>query len=157
MGPRRAQAGLARLSLNNQLLVALSRPDATFVAGFKAWLKLDHAHELIEFLGAAGYKISVHLAPEALYPFESHYAKIDDASVHYVDEGNGPPLVLIHGNPTWSFLCREIITGLRDRYRCIAPDYPGFGLSRAAPGYGYAPTNTQPSSRSSSCGLTCRR
>jgi haloalkane dehalogenase len=59
--------------------------------------------------------------------------------VHYVDEGTGPPLLLLHGNPTWSFLYRDLIKGLRDRYRCIAPDHPGFGLSRAAPGYGYTP------------------
>jgi len=79
--------------------------------------------------------------PEALYPFESHYVEIDGATVHYVDEGGGPPLLLLHGNPTWSFLYRDIIIGLRDRYRCIAPDHPGFGLSRAAPGYGYTPTS----------------
>src|SRR5438309_96729 len=77
--------------------------------------------------------------PEELYPFEPHFAEIDGASVHYVDEGSGPPLVLLHGNPTWSFLYRDIIVGLRDRYRCIAPDHPGFGLSRAAAGYGYTP------------------
>jgi haloalkane dehalogenase len=59
--------------------------------------------------------------------------------VHYVDEGSGPPLLLLHGNPTWSFLYRELIKGLSDRYRCIAPDHPGFGLSRAAPGYRYTP------------------
>src|SRR3954471_5879689 len=59
--------------------------------------------------------------------------------VHYVDEGSGPPLLLLHGNPTWSFLYRNIITGLRDRYRCLAVDYPGFGLSSAAPGYAFTP------------------
>lgn len=77
--------------------------------------------------------------PEDLYPFASHYTSIDDASVHYADEGSGPPLLMLHGNPTWSFLYRDLIKGLRDRYRCIAPDHPGFGLSRAAPGYGYTP------------------
>ncbi len=77
--------------------------------------------------------------PESLYPFESRYAEIDGTTVHYVDEGSGPPLLLLHGNPTWSFLYRDIITGLRESYRCIAPDHPGFGLSRAAPGYGYTP------------------
>lgn len=77
--------------------------------------------------------------PQDLYPLESHYADIDGARVHYVDEGSGPPLLLLHGNPTWSFLYRELIKGLRDRFRCIAPDHPGFGLSRAAPGYGYTP------------------
>jgi haloalkane dehalogenase len=75
--------------------------------------------------------------PQELYPFESRHVEIDGATVHYVDEGSGPPLLLLHGNPTWSFLYRDVIMGLRDRYRCIAPDYPGFGLSRARPGYGY--------------------
>jgi haloalkane dehalogenase len=74
-----------------------------------------------------------------LFPFADHYADIDGARVHYVDEGSGPPLLLLHGNPTWSFLYRDIISGLRDRFRCIAPDYPGFGLSVAPPGYGYTP------------------
>jgi len=77
--------------------------------------------------------------PEELYPFESHYADIDGARVHYVDEGSGPPLLLLHGNPTWSFLYRDLIKDLRDSYRCIAPDHPGFGLSRAPAGYGYTP------------------
>jgi len=77
--------------------------------------------------------------PEQLYPFESRFAHIDGSEVHYVDEGSGPPLLLLHGNPTWSFLYREIIGGLRHRFRCIALDYPGFGLSRAAPGYGFTP------------------
>jgi haloalkane dehalogenase len=77
--------------------------------------------------------------PEHLYPFESHYADVGGSRVHYVDEGSGPPLLLLHGNPTWSFLYRELIKGLSDRFRCIAPDHPGFGLSRAAPGYGFTP------------------
>jgi haloalkane dehalogenase len=77
--------------------------------------------------------------PEKLYPFDSHYADVAGARVHYLDEGTGRPLLLLHGNPTWSFLYREIIAGLRDRYRCIAVDYPGFGLSSAPPGYGYTP------------------
>jgi len=77
--------------------------------------------------------------PDELYPFESHFAEIGGARVHYVDEGSGPPLLLLHGNPTWSFLYRDIIKGLRDRYRCVAPDYPGFGLSAAPAGYGFTP------------------
>ncbi len=76
---------------------------------------------------------------DELYPFADHQVAVNGASVHYVDEGQGPPLLLLHGNPTWSFVYREIILGLRDRYRCIAPDYPGFGLSRAAPDYGFTP------------------
>jgi haloalkane dehalogenase len=46
---------------------------------------------------------------------------------------------MLHGNPTWSFLYRELIKGLRDRYRCVVPDHLGFGLSRAGPGFGYTP------------------
>jgi haloalkane dehalogenase len=76
---------------------------------------------------------------QELYPFESHFAEIDGAQVHYVTEGDGPPLLLLHGNPTWSFLYREIIKGLSERFRCVAIDYPGFGLSRAATGYGFTP------------------
>jgi haloalkane dehalogenase len=66
-------------------------------------------------------------------------AELDGSTVNYVDEGDGPPLLMLHGNPTSSFLYRELIKGLRDRYRCIAPDHPGFGRSRAAPGYGFTP------------------
>jgi haloalkane dehalogenase len=68
-----------------------------------------------------------------LYPFEDHWLD----GLHYVDEGSGPPLLMLHGNPTWSFTYREMIKGLRDRYRCIAPDLPGFGLSEAPTGFGF--------------------
>jgi haloalkane dehalogenase len=77
--------------------------------------------------------------PRDLYPFENRYLDLDGARVHYVDEGTGPSLLLLHGNPTWSFLYRDVIAGLRDRFRCIAPDYPGFGLSTAPAGYGFTP------------------
>lgn len=77
--------------------------------------------------------------PADLYPFPSHFEDIEGSRVHYVDEGSGPPLILLHGNPTWSFLYRDIVSALRDRFRCIAIDYPGFGLSQASPGYGFTP------------------
>ena len=77
--------------------------------------------------------------PADLFPFESRFADVEGARIHYVDEGNGPPLLLLHGNPTWSFLYRDVIAGLRDRFRCIAPDHPGFGLSTPPPGYGFTP------------------
>jgi haloalkane dehalogenase len=89
--------------------------------------------------GTANHAARPPWLPTELYPFESRYADIDGARVHYVDEGSGPTLLLLHGNPTWSFLYRDLITGLCDRFRCVALDYPGFGLSRAAPGYGYTP------------------
>ncbi|MFC1574545.1 alpha/beta fold hydrolase [Gemmatimonadota bacterium] len=59
--------------------------------------------------------------------------------VHYLDEGEGPPILLLHGNPTWSFLYRGIIIRLRKKFRCIAPDYPGFGLSDHPPGFRFTP------------------
>ncbi len=74
---------------------------------------------------------------DGLFPYESRFVDLDGARVHYVDEGSGPTLLMLHGNPTWSFLYREIIAALRDRFRCLALDYPGFGLSTAPPGYGY--------------------
>jgi haloalkane dehalogenase len=64
---------------------------------------------------------------------------IAGARVHYVDEGSGPTLLLLHGNPTWSFLYREIIKELRGEFRCVAVDYPGFGSSVAPTGYGFTP------------------
>lgn len=72
-----------------------------------------------------------------LFPVKSNWVNIDGHHVHYVDEGDGPVLLMLHGNPTWSFLYRRLIAGLSDRFRCIAVDYPGFGLSVAAPGYGF--------------------
>ena len=77
--------------------------------------------------------------PDELYPFEDRWAEVDGNLVHYVDEGDGPPLLLLNGNPSWSFGWRDVILGLRDTFRCIAPDYPGFGLSEAGPGYDYRP------------------
>jgi haloalkane dehalogenase len=77
--------------------------------------------------------------PSELYPFADHYAGLARSVVHYIDEGSGPPLLMLHGNPTWSFLYREMVSGLRDRYRCVAIDYPGFGLSTPRRGYGFTP------------------
>lgn len=73
----------------------------------------------------------------ALYPFESRWFDSTRGRIHYIDEGDGPPILFCHGNPTWSFLYRDIIMALRDRFRCIAPDYLGFGLSERPPGFGY--------------------
>ncbi len=64
-----------------------------------------------------------------LYPFESRWFESKVGPVHYIDEGEGPTVLLMHGNPDWSFLYRKIITALGPEVRCVAPDYPGFGLS----------------------------
>jgi haloalkane dehalogenase len=75
----------------------------------------------------------------ALYPFRSRWLDASVGRVHYIDEGEGPPILFLHGNPTWSFLYRGVVARLRRRFRCIAIDYPGFGLSDHPPGYGYTP------------------
>ncbi len=63
----------------------------------------------------------------------------DAGTLVYHEHGEGPPLLLLHGNPTWSFLYRNVIADLRQDFRCVALDYPGFGLSSAPPGYGFTP------------------
>lgn len=74
-----------------------------------------------------------------LFPFESHFFDSSVGPVHYLDEGEGPPILLLHGNPTWSFLYRGIVIRLRKRLRCVAPDYPGFGLSDHPLDYAHTP------------------
>ena len=66
---------------------------------------------------------------QSLYPFASHELNLEGLRYHYVDEGQGEPLLLLHGNPTWSFMWRKLILAFRDRYRVIAPDHIGCGLS----------------------------
>ncbi|MCH9812708.1 MAG: alpha/beta fold hydrolase [Epsilonproteobacteria bacterium] len=74
-----------------------------------------------------------------LFPYKSHYLTLENgAKIHYVDEGKGPLLLLLHGNPTWSFLYRDIIKALKSDFRLIAPDYPGFGLSTAPKDYDFS-------------------
>lgn len=64
------------------------------------------------------------------YPFDGQVFPLRSGHhLHYVDEGTGPTLLMLHGNPTWSFYYRKLVLGLRDRYRCIAPDHLGCGLS----------------------------
>ena len=64
-----------------------------------------------------------------LYPFKSHFMDIDGFKYHYVDEGAGPPVIMVHGNPTWSFYYRRLIQDLSPRFRTIAVDHIGCGLS----------------------------
>jgi len=73
------------------------------------------------------------------YPFESHWWEREGSFMHYVDEGEGVPVIMCHGNPTWSFLYRNIIKGLAGECRSIAYDLPGFGFSDHPQGYGYTP------------------
>jgi haloalkane dehalogenase len=63
------------------------------------------------------------------YPFAPHYLEHDGLRLHYLDEGRGAPMLLLHGEPTWSYLYRRMIPALAARHRVIAPDYLGFGRS----------------------------
>lgn len=69
----------------------------------------------------------------AAYPFRPHFLETGEGRLHYVDEGVGPAVVLIHGTPTWSFLYRDLIARLAaSGHRVIAVDHLGFGLSDTA-------------------------
>ena len=64
------------------------------------------------------------------FPFAAHYREVDGLRLAHADEGEGPPVVFFHGEPTWSFLWRRVIPPLRDAgFRCVAPDLAGFGRS----------------------------
>jgi pimeloyl-ACP methyl ester carboxylesterase len=67
--------------------------------------------------------------PRELYPFEGKALDLGGLRYHYLDEGKGEPVVMVHGNPSWSFYYRNLVLGLRDEYRTIVPDHIGCGLS----------------------------
>lgn len=76
------------------------------------------------------------------YPFSPHYFDLPMGRMHYVDEGPADAdhaIVMVHGNPGWSFSFREMITHFAGRYRCVAPDHIGFGLSDKPPAWDYLP------------------
>ena len=64
------------------------------------------------------------------YDFEPHYEDVDGLRIHYVDEGEGRPVVCFHGEPTWAYLYRKMLAPLRSAgHRVVCPDYAGFGRS----------------------------
>ncbi|MBI5896295.1 MAG: alpha/beta fold hydrolase, partial [Desulfobacterales bacterium] len=63
------------------------------------------------------------------YPFKNNYLTIRGMRYHYLDEGQGEPLVMLHGNPTWSFYFRRLVENFRSTHRVIVPDHMGCGLS----------------------------
>jgi len=64
-----------------------------------------------------------------LYPFDSHFLSRGSSRLHYLDEGEGTPVVMVHGNPSWSLYYRRVVAALSPTYRCIVPDHIGCGLS----------------------------
>ena len=71
------------------------------------------------------------------YPFTNHTFDHADGRMHYVDEGTGPVILFVHGTPDWSFGFRHLIKAFAPKYRCIAPDHLGFGLSDKPQGANY--------------------
>ncbi len=75
------------------------------------------------------------------YGFTSHYLTLSPGRIHYLDEGQGTPVVLVHGNPTWSYYYRDLVTQLAHRYRVVVPDHIGCGLSDKPAKYDYTLEN----------------
>ena len=75
------------------------------------------------------------------YPFHSKHFPHTDGTMRCVDTGRGSPLLFVHGTPSWSFEWRAAIAHFEDRYRCIAPDHLGFGLSEKPTTAGYLPSD----------------
>lgn len=65
----------------------------------------------------------------SLYPFTGARFTVGGHVMHYLDEGEGPPVVMVHGNPTWSFYYRELVKALAPNHRCVVPDHIGCGYS----------------------------
>ncbi|MFO0506209.1 MAG: alpha/beta fold hydrolase, partial [Chryseotalea sp.] len=75
------------------------------------------------------------------YPFTSKYFEINKQKLHYIDEGKGDVILFVHGTPSWSFDYRNIMLNLRNKYRCVAIDHIGFGLSDKPENYDYSTQN----------------
>jgi haloalkane dehalogenase len=91
--------------------------------------------ESMSYLRASDLPADVRLE----YPYAgNHFEQPGGAQMHYVDEGSGPVVILLHGNPTWSFYYRNLIDELVEAgFRCIAPDHIGCGLSDKPKDYPY--------------------
>jgi pimeloyl-ACP methyl ester carboxylesterase len=126
--PRFIERPLRRLGKVVTLIVGV-----LWIAGVVAAL----ASERVAPTGPNGAAFDV---PRAMFDAEHKFVDLPSgARVHYVDVGTGDTLLFLHGNPAWSFQWRDLIGGLSGSYRCVALDYPGFGLSSAPPGYGFTP------------------
>ena len=66
---------------------------------------------------------------EGTFPFPPQYHSVHGFAMHFVDEGSGEPVVMLHGDPTWGYLYRHFIPTLSQKYRCLVPDHLGMGKS----------------------------
>ena len=80
--------------------------------------------------------------PLAEYAFTPRFLEVDGGHrLAYLDEGQGEPVVMVHGNPSWSYLYRNLVSAMRDRWRCIVPDHLGCGFSDKPTDYPYRLAN----------------
>jgi cis-3-alkyl-4-acyloxetan-2-one decarboxylase len=78
------------------------------------------------------------LGLDRVYPFRSHFLQLGDHNLHYIDEGQGQPILMLHGNPTWSFFYRNLISTFSAKFRTIVPDHMGCGMSDKPQDYDYS-------------------
>jgi haloalkane dehalogenase len=80
---------------------------------------------------------------DSLFPFKRNYIDIKGNQLHYLNEGEGDPVVMVHGNPSWSFYYRNLVSALSANHQCIVPDHIGCGFSDKPDdtGYDYTLTN----------------
>ncbi len=81
------------------------------------------------------------LGLEKVYPFRSHFLQLGENNLHYVDEGQGQPILMLHGNPTWSFYYRNLIHTFSPKFRTVVPDHIGCGFSDKPQDYEYTLEN----------------
>lgn len=75
---------------------------------------------------------------EKFYPFRSHFLQLGNHNLHYVDEGSGQPILMLHGNPTWSFYYRNLVAAFSGNFRTVVPDHMGCGFSDKPQDYDYS-------------------
>ena len=76
-----------------------------------------------------------------IYPFKHNFTRINGYQMHYVDEGQGQTILMVHGNPTWSFYYRRLISHFSKEYRVVVPDHIGYGYSDKPTKYHYTVGN----------------
>jgi haloalkane dehalogenase len=107
-------------------------------AGGAALAEQARSSTCVRFHGE-GFMSRTHWLDRREYPFAPHCFDLVAGRMHYIDESEGPPVVLVHGTPVWSFLYRNLIKRLTPTHRCIAPDHLGFGLSEKPADFSYRP------------------
>lgn len=78
------------------------------------------------------------LGLENIYPFKSHFLQLEGHNLHFIDEGEGTPILMLHGNPTWSFYYRNLVKTFSTKFRTVVPDHMGCGMSDKPQDYEYS-------------------